>query len=231
MSSIAVTIIDRKYVHWASVLTISIARNSPEIELHLLAIDLEESDIIMLYDHGCSHVEPIEQVFESPASIVNARAPLLMNYWAQRCPNSAVLLLDADFLIRSSLQPLFTGSATFDAAVCFRPGIYQGQKFKRLTVAGGLVLFQPSGRRLLEQWVARMAVAIPIEDVCPGEWFWDQACLADVTETADVNIMPIPFPQYLSSPPFESGAALWSANVKPWEKTEIYRRFLAELSM
>lgn len=137
-------------------------------------------------------------------------------------------IMDADLLVRRSLAPLVGSMDLYDFAAVIR-GAADGRELgPALQVSGALHVLAKSGIPILEEMVRLVFEAGCVRGVSRGEWFWDQACLAEAVLTSDLKIRSIPREVYLASRPFDPRAAIWNANFSGDRKRAAFIAFSKE---
>ena len=134
-------------------------------------------------------------------------------------------LFDADLLIRSPLDDLWSYLDTHPTALFVTNGMWQGRFYLRLVTPSGIVLVRPDGRELIDIWAKWFMHDQPIEAIKPREWFWDQVTLAMARQESQLPIQPIPMHIFANADLFPE-AAIWSAHVL--QKEDYYVRFQQE---
>ena len=228
-----ITMFDEHYADWASLLIRSLARYHPNISVLAVGVDLTPAtQSHCLSQHKCIEIWNRTLGINDearPAAVANMRPRWLQEIVRSIRPQWC-LFMDADLIVRSTLDDLILGSSASDAALVFRKGLHRGIVYRRLQVAAGLVLLRNSGFTLIERWCDLLDRCYRVDDVEPQAWFWEQICLLDAAEESrDLSISAIDPSRYLSSPPFALEASIWSANVKVSEKADIYDIFKAEV--
>jgi hypothetical protein len=225
------TAFDSKYFEWGVLLFRQLERFHPNTTVAVVGVDLSNRQIDEL-----RRIKSRTRIIEtSVPETGNNRSSVVANkrpYWlweatAKLSPDW-LILLDADLLIRRSLDDLLVAHGECDAAVVMRSGLHNARVWQRLRVAAGFILFRRSGYGLIWDWCQTMKTSAQIEDVRPFEWFWEQTCLYEACFTGKWRIGHIDAGTYLSSWPFNSSASVWSANVKEPMKSKLLKLFQSE---
>jgi hypothetical protein len=163
----------------------------------------------------------------SPAAILDARARNLLTV-AHECRFEWLMVMDADLLVRKPLGPLYRPMGLYDFAAVIR-GAADGRPLPpHLEISAALYVVTKQGLTILEEANRLMHMATCVRGIRRGEWFWDQACLAEAVLTSGLRIRTIPRELYLSSRPFDRRAAVWNANFSGGRKGVAYRAFEVE---
>lgn len=160
----------------------------------------------------------------SPAQMA-ARKPFVMQRAMQRFSDQPWYgLFDADFLVRRSLQPLWSLLGTHPAALFMTNGMWNGKYYRRLITPSGIVLVRPEAKKLIDCWAKWYYHDQPLESIESGAWFWDQITLAEAWAEAGVRCAMIPMNVYGDCQLWPA-AAIWSAHVPQKERYyELFRR-------
>jgi hypothetical protein len=154
------------------------------------------------------------------------RKPFVMQRAMDRYPDEPWYgLLDADFLVRKPLGPLWSLLDAHPAALCITDGMWRGQFYRRLLVVSAIVIVRPDARKLVDCWAKWYYHDQPLDTIAPLEWLWDQITLAEAWTEANVPCAVIPMDVY-GNEELGTGAAIWHANVP--EKARYYQLFLNE---
>jgi hypothetical protein len=223
------TAFDEAYAKWGAILLKSLAQTHVQTDVVVLGVDLSQKTERQLRRQHERCIfrtrSTISTGSRRAAAIANARPMWLHEITNEFSPNW-IMLLDADLLFRRPIIGLIESSGDYDAALAIGDGLHRGRFYKRLKIAAGFALFRRSGFHLIDEWRGLIAGSNPIEDVQPGDWFWEQICLCALVEQTKSNILPID--GYLDSTPFIANAPVWSANGPPSEKARLYDVFMAE---
>jgi hypothetical protein len=155
-----------------------------------------------------------------------ARKPFVMQQAMERYPEQPwYCLLDADFLVRKPLQPLWSFLDNHAAALCINDGFEHGVFYRQLVTPSAIVLLRPDGKKLIDCWARWYYHDQPLDSIQPLAWYWDQITLAEAWKEAGISCAVIPLEVY-SDERLRPGAAIWSANVP--QKNEYYELFRNE---
>lgn len=148
---------------------------------------------------------------------------------AQEYEYDWLMVLDTDLLIRRSLKKLVRAMRLYDFGAVIR-GSWTGKRLPpHLEVSAALYVLTKRGVPVLRHAFHLMNNARRVRGVRRGEWYWDQACLAESVLTSDLRIRTIPREIYLSSRPYDRRATVWNGNFAGERKRAALRLCEAEL--
>ncbi|MFL6260992.1 MAG: hypothetical protein ACJ76Y_14895 [Thermoanaerobaculia bacterium] len=140
-----------------------------------------------------------------------------------------LMVLDADLLVRRPLTRLVKAMALYDFGAVIR-GSANGEELPpHLQVSAALYILTKHGLPVLERAVELMSSNCHLRGIHRGEWYWEQACLAESVLTSDLRIRTIPREIYLSSRPYDPRATVWNGNFSGERKQAALKLFEAEL--
>jgi hypothetical protein len=228
------TVFDEKYYPWFVTLARSLRIFEPNMQIVAIAIDVPPH-ILRNISHEIGNVYFITRHLNTSVQGI-ARGTIIANsrpFWLMEVIDelriNSLIFADADLLVRGSLHELIALAKNTRAAFIRRPGIVHNRVYRRLRTAAGLFTVSKSGFWLIEQWCERLNKPIPIDDVIPNAWFWEQVCLWETIEPHLISLGTINHQKYLSVPPFDSTALIWAANVKEPSKDLVFAEFASEL--
>lgn len=221
-----VTQFDDKYLPWAHVFLKSLAITNPDEEVYLNTVNVTTSDAETLrefYPHVT--IETCQEEVPDKAYMANRKIGVFLSV-LQRFSRPTYMLIDTDVLFRHSLQPLFDKLADADAAIIFRDGKWGDRIYEHLKVASGIILVQPSGIQLIENWNHIAKTEKILSYIPQGNWYWDQLALLEATRKTPLRYATIEESLYIDKD-FDPQSFIWSAHHPA--KQYMFNRFSQEL--
>lgn len=220
---------DAGYLRWGALLLRSLALHEPRKRVLADTVGLSPAQAA-----GVRAAHPKVTVVDSPppeggagrTSMANRKCLVLERVMAEYPREPWYCLMDADFLVRRPLAPLWSAMSWADAALLTTPGLRRRPPDLVNGVWSSLMLVRPSARPLVERWVywhGRRSIA----GFRRGVWWWDCVTLAKARLETPLRYALVSFPEYMDDR-LTPGSSIWSANAPATEKDGIYRRFLAE---
>lgn len=163
----------------------------------------------------------------SPEQMVN-RKPFVMQKAMDAYPDEPSYgLFDADFLVRRSLDGLWSTLRRHQASLFWTNGRWRGRYYRHLVIPSGLVLVRPDGRALIDNWAKWYAYDEPLDGIEPRQWYWDQLTLLKAREETPLRYAVVSMYRFADCR-LSSSAAIWSANAGAGAKRRFYNQFLRE---
>jgi hypothetical protein len=218
---------DRAYFHWGLLMLQSLQLHEPHTSVLCNTVNLTDRQMSEL-NNAHARVEVTNGISDNQTTReqMAARKPFVMQHAMQHYPGQPwYALLDADFLVRKPLEPLWSLLDDRPAALCITDGMENGKFYRWLLTPSGLVVVRRDAKRLIDCWAKWSRHDQPLYTIEPMAWYWDQITLAEAWTEAGVECAVIPMHIY-GDEQLRPGAAIWSANVP--EKAEYYELLSAE---
>jgi hypothetical protein len=148
---------------------------------------------------------------------------------ARRANFEWLVAMDADLLVRRPLTRLIRSMQLFDFGAVIRGAVNGDALAPHLQVSAALYVTTKRGIPVLDDFTRLLEEPGGVRGMCRGDWFWDQACLAEAVMRSDLRIRSIPRELYLSSRPFDRRAVIWNANFSGGRKLAALKVFQMEL--
>jgi hypothetical protein len=205
---------DNAYFHWGVLMLQSLHLHEPKTSVLCNTVNLTDGQLSEL-QNSHARIEITNGVSDkrtTPEQMA-ARKPFVLQHAMQHFPEQPwYALLDADFLVRKPLTPLWSLLGDYPAALCITDGIENGTYYRQLVTPSGLVLVRPDAKRLVDCWAKWSRYDKPLYNIEPMAWYWDQITLAEAWTEAGVPCAVIPMHIY-GDEQLRPSAAIWSANV------------------
>lgn len=221
---------DDKYHHWGLLMVRSLALHEPDKRVLLDTVNLSPAQVSEL---GQAHPRVIVEndttswQKTSPEQMVN-RKPFVMQKAMDAYPDEPWYgQFDADFLVRRPLDNLWSTLDKHQAGLFWTDGKWRGKFYRRLVIPAGIVLVRPDGRSLIDNWVKWQAYEKPLDDISPGQWYWDTVTLLKARDETPLRYAVLSMYTFADCG-LSSKAAIWSANAGARQKQRYYNLFLKE---
>jgi hypothetical protein len=219
---------DRAYYHWGLLALQSLSLHEPHSPVLCNTANLSEAQVAELRGaHGklfdtngapeC-HTTPEQMAARKPFVLQHAMDTYQEQPW--------YALLDADMLVRGSLDSLWSLVDARPAALFITDGFEHGVYYRQLVTPSGIVIVRPDGRKLIDCWAKWCRSGQALGSIEPYAWYWDQVTLAEAWTESGVPCAQISMEIY-GDDQLRDNAAIWSANVGD-RKREYYELFRAE---
>jgi hypothetical protein len=218
---------DNAYHHWGLLMVQSLALHEAAIPLLCDTANLSREQVTALQGaHPCVAVANSVSSRATTPEQMAARKPFVLQHAMDEYPAEPwYALLDADFLVRRSLSPLWALLASHPAALCLTDGYEHGTYYPQLVTPSGVVIVRKEARCLVDCWAKWYHHDRPLGSIEPREWFWDQVTLTEAWRETGARFAPIGTAYYDDQ--LLPDAAIWSANVGD-RKPRYYELFRAE---
>ncbi len=207
---------NRPFIHYAEALFASFARHHPSSQKYLYAVDLTSEQIASFQDRGIRIVEGGETQM-TPAAITCRRISMFRRVLEQ-CGESVVILLDADTIIRGSLEGFVSKCTSSDVGLILRGGSDPDRQ-----VYGGICAARATPGTLKFLDVYDEFVASRGDEWCGDQWAFHQAYLtmSDRSETSFGHLERRDVSRRLNP-----RASIWSPS-PTWRKSKRFQEIVA----